>query len=70
MQMSDVTTVDAHIHTQLNWVFDHVGKPQLSVMPDLQQRLDELLPDAKSMKMLLRCHRGRSAGGPAADAGI
>lgn len=54
MQMSDVTTVDTHIHTQLNWVFDHIGKPQISAMPDLHQRLDELLPDAKAMKMLLR----------------
>ena len=54
MQMTDVTTIDTHIHTQLNWVFDRIGRPQLTAMPEAEQRLDALLPDVKSVKTLLR----------------
>ena len=54
MQMTDVTTIDTHILTQLNWVLEHAQLPRVADLPAPEVRLDALLPDAKTMKTLLR----------------
>lgn len=54
MQATDVKIIDDHILTQLDWVLEHVQQPRLPELPDPGVRLDALLPDAKTVKTLLR----------------